>query len=104
MVANLTVKQAKNALATVVPGLEAHMAKGQMEIRHYTEFHQARWNLEVRRHAAGSGENGSTVTDKGFVGLRASGSTSWMDNEGSRDQFILSRPARCLAASKRPRS
>src|ERR1700683_498750 len=38
LVADLSVEEARNALAAVMPGLEHYIAKGQMQIRHYTEL------------------------------------------------------------------
>jgi len=38
LVGDLTVEEARNALAAAVPDLDRFMATGQMQIRHYTEF------------------------------------------------------------------
>ena len=38
LVGDLTVEEARRALAAVVPDLDRFMATGQMQIRHYTEF------------------------------------------------------------------
>jgi hypothetical protein len=39
LVGDLTVAEAGNALAAAVPDLGRYMAKGQMQIRHYTELY-----------------------------------------------------------------
>ena len=39
LVGDLTVEEARNALAAAVPGLENYMSNGQMQIRHYTELY-----------------------------------------------------------------
>jgi hypothetical protein len=66
------------------------MATGQMQIRHYTEFYTEP-NGSVKSPDQLSDqfvEMGSTVKAKGFAGLRASGSVSWVDNEESMSQFM----------------
>ena len=39
LVGDLTVEEARDALAAAVPNLERFMDTGQMQIRHYTEFY-----------------------------------------------------------------
>ena len=86
LVADLTVEEAENALATVVPNLEHYMATGQMQIRHYTEFYTnpVKPADALRDQFA---EMGSTMTAKaseGFVlpGMSA-GSITTMPCPGS---------------------
>ena len=50
LVGDLTIEEARNALAAVVPDLDRFMAAGQMQIRHYTEFYT---NAERNSEAAG---------------------------------------------------
>jgi hypothetical protein len=90
LVGDLTVEEARSALAAVVPGLERYMAKGQMQIRHYTELYTnpngtVKPADELSEQFA---EMGSTVRAKGFAGLRASGSVSWVNNEESMARFM----------------
>lgn len=90
MVSDLTVEEAGSALAAAVPGLERYSSKGQMQIRHYTEFYTNRNGTvkpadTLRDQFA---EMGSTVRAKGFRGLRASGSVSWINNEENMSRFM----------------
>ena len=90
LVGDLTIEEARNALAAVLPDLERYMARGQMQIRHYTEFY-TNANGTVKPSAQLSDqfvEMGSTVKAKGFAGLRASGSVSWINNGASMSQFM----------------
>jgi hypothetical protein len=90
LVGDLTIEEARNALAAVVPDLGRYTAKGQMQIRHYTELYtNANGTVkppdQLRDQFVGMG---STVKAKGFAGLRASGSVSWVDNEESMSRFM----------------
>jgi hypothetical protein len=90
LVGDLTVEEARSALAAVVPGLEHYMAKGQMQIRHYTELYTnpngtVKDADTLRDQFAAMG---TTVAAKGFRGLRASGSVSWINNEESMSRFM----------------
>ena len=90
LVGDLTIEEARNALAAVVPDLERYMAKGQMQIRHYTELY-TNPNGTVKAPDQLSDQfaaMGSTVTAKGFAGLRASGSVSWVNDEESMSRFM----------------
>jgi len=90
LVADLTVEEATHALAAVVPKLEDHLASGQMLILHYTELY-TNPNGTVKPAGQLSDEfaaMGSMVKAKGFAGLRASGSVSWVNNEESMSRFM----------------
>ncbi|MDB6169312.1 MAG: Sensory transduction histidine kinase [Verrucomicrobia bacterium] len=90
LVGDLTVEEAKNALAAAVPDIERYMAKGQMLIRHYTELY-TNPDGTVKPPDQLSDQFAameSTVGPKGFAGLRASGSVSWVDNEESMSRFM----------------
>lgn len=90
LVDDLTVEEAEDALAAVVPDLEHYRDTGQMQIRHYTELY-TNPNGTVKSAEQLSyefGEMGSTVTAKGFAGLRASGAVSWVNNEESMSRFM----------------
>lgn len=90
LVADLAIGEAENALAAVVPNLEQYLAKGQMQIRHYTEFYTKTDGTvkDADTLRDGFAEMGSAVTAKGFRGLRASGSVSWIRNEEEMSQFM----------------
>ena len=90
LVGDLTVEEARNALAAAVPGLEHYMAKGQMQIRHYSEFYTNPDGTVKPADALRDqfAEMGSTVRAKGFRGLRASGSVSWIDDDDAMSRFM----------------
>ena len=90
LVGDLTVLEARNALAAVVPDLERYMDKGQMQIRHYTELY-TNPNGTVKPADELSDQFaalGSTITAEGFAGLRTSGSVSWVTDEESMARFM----------------
>jgi hypothetical protein len=90
LVGDLTVDEARNALAAAVPGLARYMANGQMQILHYSDLY-TNPNGTVKAADVLSeqfAELGSTVRAKGFRGLRASGSVSWINNEESMSRFM----------------
>jgi DcmR-like sensory protein len=90
LVGDLTVEEARSALAAAVPDLERFMDAGQMQIRHYTEFYTGA-DGTVKPPADLSdafAAMGSTVTANGFEGLRASGSVSWVNDAASMSQFM----------------
>ena len=90
LVGDLTVDEAKNALAAAVPDLDRYLATGQMQIRHYTELYTnpdgtVKPSDELSDAFAAMG---STVTAQGYEGLRASGSVSWVDGEENMSRFM----------------
>ena len=90
LVGDLTVEEARNALAQAVPGLQDYLATGQMQIKHYTELYT---NPNGTVKAADTlrdqfAEMGSGVRAKGFEGLRASGSVSWVDDDDAMCRFM----------------
>ena len=90
LVGDLTVEEARTALAAAVPDLDRFMASGQMQIRHYTEFYTDA-NGSVRPADQLSNDfaaMGSTVRAKGFEGLRASGSVSWVNDAEGMAKFM----------------
>jgi hypothetical protein len=90
LVGELTVKEARDALAAVVPDLEHYIAKGQMQILHYTEFYtNADGTVKPADQLSDQFEGvGSSVRAKGFAGLRASGSVGWVDSEDAMARFM----------------
>src|SRR5665213_228738 len=90
LVADLTIEEARNALAAVVPDLQRRMDTGQMQIRHYTEFYtNADGTLKPAAQLSDDfAAMGSTVKANGFAGLRTSGSVSWVNNAESMSQFM----------------
>ena len=90
LVGDLTVEEAGNALAAAVPGLKHYRAAGQMQIRHYTEFYTNEDGTMKPSDALRDqfAAMGTTVTENGFRGLRASGNVSWIENNQSMSQFM----------------
>src|SRR5690242_4076895 len=90
LVSDLTIHEARKALAVVVPDLQRFMDTGQMQIRHYTEFY-SNANGTVKPPAQLSDDfaaMGLTARANGFEGLRASGSVSWVNDAESMSQFM----------------
>src|SRR4029078_8103014 len=90
LVDDLTIEEARNALAEAVPDLQRFMATGQMHTRHYTEFYTngdgtGKPPAELSDAFAAMG---STVRANGFEGLRASGSVSWVKDGESMSRFM----------------
>jgi len=90
LVGDLTVAEARGALAAVVPDLDRYMSSGQMQVRHYSELYT---------NSDGSVKSPDLLSDKfaemelavsanGFAGLRASGSVSWVKGEKSMTRFM----------------
>lgn len=90
LVGDLTIEEARNALAVAVPDLERYLVKGQMQIRHYTDFYtNANGAVKPARELSDQfAAMGSTVQANGFAGLRASGSVSWVNDTDSMSRFM----------------
>ena len=90
LVGDLTVEEARNALAAAVPDLDDYMAIGQMQIVHYSQFYSDA-NGSVRAPDALSDNfaaMGAAARDQGFQGLRASGSVSWVKDDENMSRFM----------------
>lgn len=90
LVGDLTVEEARSALAAAVPNLAHYMAKGQMQIRHYTELYtNPDGTVKPADTLCGQfAEMGPAVMAKGFNGLRASGNVSWVNDEDAMSDFM----------------
>jgi hypothetical protein len=90
LVDDLTVNEARNALAATVPDLALFLAKGQMKILHYTDLY-TNLNGTVKSSDQLTTEFvalGTEVSDQGFAGLRTSGAVSWVKDEESMSRFM----------------
>jgi len=90
LVGDLTVDEARDALAAAVPNLAAYMAKGQMQIVHYSEFYTDP-NGTVKASEQLSyqfASMGAAAKAEGHEGLRASGSVSWVKDPESMSRFM----------------
>jgi MEDS: MEthanogen/methylotroph, DcmR Sensory domain len=90
LVGDLTVEEATNALAAVVPELDYYIVTGQMQIKHYTDLYtNADGTVKPPDTLCDQfAAMGSTVTAKGFRGLRASGNVSWINNADAMSRFM----------------
>ena len=73
-----------------MPNLEHYMAKGQMQILHYSAFYtnpdgSVKPADELTKQFAALG---TTVLENGFQGLRASGSVGWVNDNHAMGQFM----------------
>jgi hypothetical protein len=90
LVGDLTVDEARNALAAVVPDLDDYEAIGQMQIVHHSRFYSDA-NGTVRAPeelCANFAAMGAAARDSGFNGLRASGSASWVQGDENMSRFM----------------
>jgi hypothetical protein len=90
MVGDLTIEQARAALAAAVPDLDRYMATGQMLIKHYSELYTEP-NGAVKPPGELSEQFAaleSTVEANGYAGLRASGSVAWVKDAESMSRFM----------------
>lgn len=90
LVGDLTVAEARSALEAAMPDLEHYMARGQMQILHYSAFYTDP-NGTVRAPDQLSDQFaalGTAARDNGYEGLRASGSVSWVTDDESMSRFM----------------
>ncbi len=73
------VEQAKAALSAVVPDLNARIASGQLEIRHYTDWYIQDGQFDGERVLRGWVEKVEFAEQLGFEGLRLTGDTFWLE-------------------------
>lgn len=90
LVGDLTVEEARHALAAAVPDLDLYLARGQMQIRHYSEFYTdpngtVKAPEQLSYQFASLGANAKA---DGYAGLRASGSVSWVRDNESMSRFM----------------
>jgi hypothetical protein len=90
LVGDMSAEEAKNALAAAVSGLEHYMAKGLMQIGHYSEFDTnpdgtLRPADKLREQFA---DVGSTVRASGPEGPHASGNAGCADNGAAASQLM----------------
>lgn len=90
LVGDLSVQEAQAALAATVPNLDDFLRSGQMQILHYTDLYTDAQG-EVKPPDQLSTEFASLeslITDKGFEGVRASGSVAWVKDPKSMARFM----------------
>lgn len=90
MVGELSVAEAKEALAAAVPGLDRYLATGQMKILHYSDVYT---NPDGTVKAANALSDqfrdlGAAMAAEGYAGVRASGGMGWVNDAGSMARIM----------------
>jgi PAS domain S-box-containing protein len=75
----LEVEEAKAALKTSVPNLDAFLKKGQIEIISYENWYLKNGKFETNRVLQGWIEKEQKALKNGFAGLRLTGNTFWVE-------------------------
>jgi hypothetical protein len=90
IVGDLSVEEARTAMTTVVSDIDLHIASGQMTIKHFSEFYTSP-NGSMKPSSELSSQieaMGPAVRANGFVGLRASGTLSWVKDAETMSQCM----------------
>src|SRR5258708_36525014 len=77
----LTVQEAKVALRQVIPDLDRHLAKGDLEIHPHDKWYLHNGQCEPHRVLQGWSEKLDQALAKGYAGLRASGDGGWVQKD-----------------------
>lgn len=83
----LTKENALKAMKKGVPGFSGYMAKGQIEIFPYTDWHLKGGKFSLKRTLNMWMEKHDEALSKGFAGMRVSGNPYWIDNKKDWDDF-----------------
>ncbi|QOY95500.1 MEDS domain-containing protein [Massilia sp. UMI-21] len=78
----LDVQKAKTLLAQSVPDLDDYLASGQIEIVSISDWYQGAAGFDADTVLASWLEREARSREKGFVGLRLTGDTSWVERSG----------------------
>lgn len=79
-----SLSQAKESLGKVMPGLDRHLRKGRMGIIPYAECFRSNGTLDASKAVTRFRKKLVDAEGRGFIGLRATGSSSWVrQNLGS---------------------
>jgi hypothetical protein len=86
IVADLTIEEARSALAAAVPDLSERMANGQMKFGHHSEFHTDGHRLRPINTLL---DQWGKIADmaNNSAGFRASGSIAWIKDEENMAEF-----------------
>ncbi|WP_051971789.1 MEDS domain-containing protein [Massilia sp. 9096] len=79
--------KARRLLAESVPDLDAYLSSGQMQIVSMGDWYQASSGFEPEQVLASWLEREARCREQGFVGLRLTGDTSWVEGSGW-DEFM----------------
>src|SRR5579859_277957 len=86
IVADLTIQEARDALAAAVPDLNERVAKGQMKFAHHSEFHTHGGRLRPVDTLIDQWEKIVPIANNS-AGFRASGSMAWIKDEQDMAEF-----------------
>ena len=86
IVADLSIQEARDALASVVPDLSERVAKGQMKFAHHSEFHTHGGRLRPVNTLIDQWERIVPIANNS-AGFRASGSMAWIKDEQDMAEF-----------------
>jgi PAS domain S-box-containing protein len=78
----LEVEEAKQALRKAVPELDQYIQKGQIEVLPYTEWYLLGGAFDSDRVLQGWIQKEKVALSRGFVGLRLTGNTFWLERNG----------------------
>ena len=78
---NLTVAEARKALAKDVKGFSTYLNKGQIEILPYDEWYLQSGSFDKQRVLDGWMEKLNQALKKGYAGLRLTGNTFWLEKK-----------------------
>ncbi|AKB75173.1 sensory transduction histidine kinase [Methanosarcina lacustris Z-7289] len=81
----LEVEEAKEALRKAVPDFDIYLGRGQIDIFPYTHGYINENVFDSEKVISGWSEKLNQALERGYEGLRATGDTSWLKNEGWSD-------------------
>ena len=81
----LTEEKARNALSRVVPGLDRFVADGSIEIHAAREWYLSAGAIDLQSLMGAWDDRIAQAVDRGFTGMRATGSVAWLQDEHWRD-------------------
>jgi hypothetical protein len=81
----LTREEVINALRQTVPDLDRYLMERNIEILSHDEWYLKEGIFELSRVITGWNEKLDEAFDRGYEGMRVSGNTGWIQNEGWRD-------------------
>ncbi|MEN6560305.1 MAG: PAS domain S-box protein [Acidobacteriota bacterium] len=97
----LGIADARKALRRAVPGLDRKIRAGKIEILSHDEWYLRNGRFSSRRVLRGWVEKLNAALDRGFAGLRLSGSAFWLE-KGQWDAFTAYEEAINAMISKYP--
>ncbi|AKB27388.1 sensory transduction histidine kinase [Methanosarcina siciliae T4/M] len=97
----LEAEEAKEALRTVIPDIDVHLEKGQIEIIPYTQVYVNEGIFDSEKVINGWAKKLELALSKGYDGLRVAGATSWLKKE-DWDDFVAYEKKADASIGKKP--